>query len=498
MKNGQQKTVLLAEAGSMIVLLAVSITTLMLMIGLAIDAGNIYRARLALQNAADASAMGALNYCSSIGHTDMLRRVGAEGEADENVVAQRFTAHLAPHIARLARLNLGATAQGVEILRAEYLPAGDPEVSSGAAFAIAVSLQQDVDLMLLDLLPQAAFSSQRLVARAVTERRIANVALLIDVSGSMQCPAIGSCDCLPSQGGAGCPAGNTKFDLLLDAVKSFIRMFDDDHDRIVLAPFDLQAQSLALRDFATQLGVESDASTTVIDALVDAIRNEYVPSGSTNICDAFIEAAADLDVLAGDETKSFVLFTEGAPTAGRFFFTDAAAKAALDPFDVGFGRYDYTHYTIDWKQSQLDAATGRPKVFQGPSLLVNSLALTGNSIEELSMPMTNPAAPPRRSTEARCNDDLSAAGAVVSQSDVATVSERVFSPCLSSLEAHAPGNPEVKYGGNYAAGPEQHKRISRLARSLLSLRYSVRRRAAVKEGHCLYGWTWRARRNSSG
>ena len=447
-----------SERGSIMVLFAIVLVALLLVVGVAVDSGNLYRSQLALQNAADAAAFATINQITTIGYNELERRVDAEAIDDQVEIAKRFSAYLRPSAEKVLRLNasnagLKNTDQfPIQIDRVEYLPPGHPETTANAAYAIAVTVRRPIQLYILGALPFTAAVPTTITARATTERRIANLAMVLDLSGSMSCPETGPCDCLALNGASGCPATGRRFDALVLAVKEFIQMFQTDRDRIAIVPFDLSARAFTLKQFGEQLGVSGTSSEAEIEAIADAIRDIYQPRAATNVCDGLTEALAELDRTARNESQSLVLFSDGAPTAGRFLFADSVATPQLDQNNLGFGNYDYINYQIEWLRSPQNIPAGQLPFFPGPSFLLNSDTLRGPSLESLSIAIENAAEPPRPTGRPQCHDGFLAAPAVESASGSATAAQAVFSPCITKLEAHVPGQPNNKYGPTTAAG----------------------------------------------
>ena len=63
------------EAGAVLLLMAGLLVVLLLIVGLAVDSGNLYRAQIALQNAADAASLAGIGYTTTKGKFELDRLV---------------------------------------------------------------------------------------------------------------------------------------------------------------------------------------------------------------------------------------------------------------------------------------------------------------------------------------------------------------------------------------------------------------------------------------
>jgi hypothetical protein len=218
-------------------------------------------------------------------------------------------------------------------------------------------------------------------ADAVAQFRPASIALVLDTSGSMRCGLLkdGSsvCDCLLKAPPNDCDslyAGNQRIDALKAAVGQFVSFFNPNRDRMSIVPFNIVADSGGLFSLvdASDAPAPFGATQSRYDAFFAKVQG-LVPHGNTNTCDGLRTALADMDrasprVLDQDETF-FVLFSDGAPTAGRFGYTQPK-QPLLDLMAAGYPN-DWVQYVISW----LDSSNNR---WTGPSPLVQYTSMPFN------------------------------------------------------------------------------------------------------------------------
>ena len=427
-----------AESGAVMVLVALSLVAVLLSLGLALDAGNLYRAQLALQGAVDAAALSSVNLVN-----ENIR----DFPTDDNA---KMETKLSPYAARSVRVNLSRSGY-------ESRPGHPVTVSVGYSaspatesnlFRFTVTATRKVDYFLMSAIPGFGQKFSEVSASASTERKIANVALLLDASGSMACPAGAPCTCLTPQRTGPCPTTGRKFDQLVEAVGEFIKLFNVDRDRIVFIPFNRSASALTLQELAETLDqngtpLRHPVTNAQIDALKQLMRQKIVPGLETNVCDALLRGRESLRKLASDETLSMVLFSDGAPTAGRFLLSDIKS-GRIGPWvtersgNRASGNYDYSSHAVEWVLPPNPAAPNVFPTFPGPSKLYQTGMFTPLA------PQGNPNA-----QFASCYNGNSDSPPVSSEADIKTATTRAFSPCVNSLEFHVPFAPQQKYGGNY-------------------------------------------------
>lgn len=206
----------------------------------------------------------------------------------------------------------------------------------------------------------------------------ANVVLMIDVSGSMLCPAVGSCDCRTT----GTCAGETKLDKLADGVERFAKHFNPTRDRISVIAFNLAAQQL----YSFSNGQFLNNATSTHPLLAGTTAHQFLTNqtgrlrpvlaalagSNTNHCDALAEGIKELELLSvtlfGNDDGTaitdrrnlqpfLVFFTDGAPNAMRGIFSGGdIPDGSCYPYGstgtsqcvTADGTRDFYHYALEW------------------------------------------------------------------------------------------------------------------------------------------------------
>ena len=252
-----------------------------------------------------------------------------------------------------------------------------------------------------------------------------NVVLAIDVSGSMLCPATGSCACRLTNN---CDPDQSKLALMARGIKDFVEFFNPARDRIAVIPFNLAAQTLYSFVDAAGNPVTLQNSASRNPAITNAnawnfFANRLWPQingdlrnmagSNTNHCDALAEAINELEALSTQLTSTgqwqnrdrtqlqpfVVFFTDGAPNAMRGILPQQKqcrtytqgnpSTYSGTPGDCG--TQDMYHYGLEWVAPN---PTGNPPTLQyrGPGPFVARstdpngvptlfrLNITGNSV----------------------------------------------------------------------------------------------------------------------
>lgn len=310
-----------SQRGAILIVFAVCVLTLFILLGLAIDSGNLYSARLAAQASADAGALAGASL-KVLHKTDAEAQAGAEDVAVMNLKAKGFP-------------NSAAA-------KAVY-DAGDNKIS--------VTVTTNVGLYILKLLPGIGSNFKTVNTRASAVINPAVVSIILDTSESMACPAevattSPSCACAPA---CSQTDGKSKIEALKQAVTTFVNFFDPGRDRINLVAFGTGAEVLVKM---------KNSDTFSLQAVQDAI-DELVAKGATNPSDAFYRAYFDVNRVGQADNVSYVYFSDGAPTAARFVFTDAKRtnykviwserKKRIYPSDRGmpsWAKYDFINWGV--------------------------------------------------------------------------------------------------------------------------------------------------------
>ena len=476
-----------SERGAVLVITAFIIISLFAVVALAVDAGNLFRARLVMQNAADAASLATVNYVALHGRLNLEQEWGITSIDPTSATPsldrrqQLLSARLRPKAEALVRANMEMGGFGhlpdegkqVEIVAPTGLILGANLAADGPAYQYTAALTRRIDYLLMHISLFGPENDSEVVRAAATaERGSANASLVLDVSDSMRCPSGNSqeCDCLfprPDGTRPDCPeAGERRFDDLTEGAAEFLKLFELDRDDIHFVPFNISAGARTFKSVNGVLGLADEyrinlATITAaqVDSLAENLKRDMPPTGATNVCDGLTQAWAMMKDLHNDEPSSFLVFTDGAPTAGRFLYTEAAASSRLSEWNRGYlretlpsgptfdnrlGKYDYMNYSIEWVDSKNEFRAG-------PSLLVESGHLNAAVRLGLFNPDGTAAHSPTRPSPPGCADGLTAALPVSAGQTVEQAAARSFS-CLDSLEAHLPNNPRKTYGSNYSAG----------------------------------------------
>ena len=413
------------SSGAVLVYATFSILALMTVLGLAIDAANLVRVRQQLQKAADAGVLAAFAY---------RIEVGRDAVADQQALYADGLAGLLHEKARqTVLLNLGlsglpSTSDTPVTTSLKYRR--DP---SGQSTEISLSLARHTHYLFMNVLPlellgvASSPDGQIVAVTATARKKRSNVAILFDLSHSMGCPVSGSCECLQN-GGCG---GRKRIDDLIDGMKAFVEEFDLDEDIITFVPFGTAATAFSRSD----LGLDSRLSVEAVDATIAAFKRDPGPQGNTNLCDALMRGWDVMRREASEQEIAYVVFSDGAPTAGRFLFTAPRELPPWNPSDLG--AYDYSHFAVFWQ----DAAGGS---LAGPSVLYQT-GLVELGYSEPQLP-ANSASPQAAAGAARaaCSAQASAPypPAVQFPEDMPVAAAHVFGKCLGDLGFHQPGKPD--------------------------------------------------------
>lgn len=348
------------QRGAVLVFMAFALIVVLAVGGLAIDAGNLFRVQVLLQNAADAGALSGLTMT-------IVEDQHMDIDSEKDLIIDRAE--------QVALENLNAVS---------ITPSSGPTaVVNAVARTINVQITADIDFLLLDLVPFQMLgldspAQVSITTSAGTKRKEAHVALILDYSNSMECPssdptAAGYCKCLTQERTAEtCEeealrvmapnTGRRKFEDLNEAVEDFVDHFDEERDRISLITFNTVAKLRVPVNQHPDGNGRTFVKQDITDALVAAATELMINAdgriaGSTNVSDGFITAYQDMHDkgIVGNKEIAYVYFSDGAPTAGRFLFPNSDTHNTLEGNayvqDEGTnapGLRDYIHYTVQW------------------------------------------------------------------------------------------------------------------------------------------------------
>ncbi|HQH25786.1 MAG TPA: vWA domain-containing protein [Oligoflexia bacterium] len=312
------------EKGATIILFAAVIMCLLTMAGLALDSGNLYSTHLALQAAADAGALAGAGIKAGSKHSTNPVFTAAVAAKSVNVVEDVVKANL-------------------QIRGISNYTFTEPTTWNAGDNTMTVAVSSNVNLYLMGAVPGIGANFRMVTAKATANVDPANVALILDTSGSMACPnepATGSpCDCEPN-----CPQNaSSKIGALKAAVTDFLDFFDPTRDSLsliavgtgaeVLVPFKYKGGGFDRGKFDLQL-----AGLTA--------------QGGTNPSDGFLRAYLNAKDNLIKGKLAYVYFSDGAPTAGRFWFRSAITQHKVR--SESFARYDYLNWGITDKNAAGD------------------------------------------------------------------------------------------------------------------------------------------------
>ncbi|MFN8391932.1 MAG: VWA domain-containing protein [Bdellovibrionota bacterium] len=458
-----------SERGSVLIFFAIVLLTLLTFAGLAIDAGNLYRAQLAAQNAADGASLAITNYVTMRGKYQVeSEAAGGTVSADDAQVSAQVTALLRNQVEHLVHVNFAS--QGFPHLPGNSARS-DRSVSvvsqyrtrslipsqfrDRRSFEYEVQVRRKVDYLFIGALPFFRDGWSEVTAASTSVRNVSDIVLVLDVSGSLRCPVSGPCTCLDPNSGAACSEDASRYHRLIDAVKDFLRMFDLEKDRIYISVYNLAARGYSLSELRRYLGLQGPANAEQIEQIGEYFKQNLQPGSATNVCDGLMTGLEQIGSASPPpQNPTYVLFSDGAPTAGRFLFADDAVKPTkLDQSNLGAGNYDYDLYTVAWNRKG-NIPPGESPYYYGPSLLVESAALRSDVDGEFGVWLEKPAElPPSLMTPGsslpRCKNGRTRAYPMMS-SDPQPAMAQNFGQCLSSFKAHLPGDPQRTYGSEYS------------------------------------------------
>lgn len=454
------------EGGSIIILSLFLIMSLLAVIALSIDSGNLYRARISMQKAADAAALSTVAWVVREGTEAINTAAGVTPTMSPADKQARLDTYLQPYAQRIALANMATS--NMPDISATTIPAAQRRpvtvdgnyvpwnVAGGPVndvFRYDVTLTRRVDYLLMDLLPVwAGGNTKDVTVTSSVIRKVVWTVVLLDISRSMACPAIGACTCTSLARTGPCPATGSKFNTLMGGLRAFLETFDLERDQIILVPFNIKAEAVTVAEAVEQArDIMSNPSLPASsDTIVNFVENVYRPSGMTNLCDGLVSgytklrSLLDSVAIPGNEHIEWVVFSDGAPTAGRYLFDDLKAGGNMPAWRMGSDR-DYIFHNVEWVDDDNSSIVG-------PSLLTQHGAYPIQYQDKnfLTSPPP-PSADNDFATTVSCTGGPTTAPPVDSAATKQTASNQVFGSCLNSLRSHLPGRPLLQYGGDYVA-----------------------------------------------
>ena len=369
----------------------------------ALDIGNIYLWRMRLDKAARAGSLAAVGFRGVQGWDYV--QPGASGNTELiNATKQAVQENLQSYGVSLSPNNIQVNYDSVQDSVAVSVSHTPSTILIGKLNNILnYGFNSPVDV---SGNPIAQSSTLNLSRQHHSNLNRANVVLMLDVSGSMLCPAPGQdpaafpvpCSCRRANA---CGSAITKLDKLADGVESFAKHFNPNQDRISVIAFNLAAQQL----YSFSNGQFLRDATSTHPLLAGTTAHQFLTNqtgklrpvlaalagSNTNHCDALAEGIRELEGLRTAlnvpepprRLQPFlVFFTDGAPNAMRGIFTEGVIpNGQCDTYITGTnsgtgnatrspagscGTRDFYHYALEWVA--LDG--GVTKQYRGPAPFV--------------------------------------------------------------------------------------------------------------------------------
>ena len=409
------------SSGYVLIFFALILGVLVSIAGVAVDVGNLYIIRNRLERAAKAGALAGVGYRSLRGW-DYFSTYAAGGATPKStavteelfgvisgvVRANMQAAFSAPSDASAAEVAEPSTVPGnlgnLTVLRTftPLPPNNNTNFYNASNDTFTARVTYNAPTFIIGRLSAALGAATcpldirdgqyrcpiTVTETAQLERAV--VALLLDISGSMNCPANNALGCICRTNNT-CGTSGRVIDALVAALAGFRGFFNPYRDYITVIPFNLAA----FNSFRIVPGTAASGSPLSFGSdqprYDDFMNNKtsltgLIPKSNTNICDAFIEAIAELKRINNlANFHPFVIaFTDGAPNAFRGEFKGAVVNTAA-PTTLGDLRRDNnltqtsTTLTNDWYQYGLEWSTATTPLttYRGPGPLVNRQLIGG-------------------------------------------------------------------------------------------------------------------------
>ena len=400
------------SSGYVLVFFTLILGVLVSIAGVAVDIGNLYIIRNRLERAAKAGALAGVGYRSLRGW-DYFSTYAAGGATPKStavteelfgvisgvVRANMQAAFSAPSDASAAEVAEPSTVPGnlgnLTVLRTftPLPPNNNTNFYNASNDTFTARVTYNAPTFIIGRLSAALGAATcpldirdgqyrcpiTVTETAQLERAV--VALLLDISGSMNCPANDTTNCKCRTDNSCLPTGRV-IDALVTALITFRGFFNPYRDYITVIPFNLAAFNafpIVTGGAASSFG---ETPALYADFINKTSLAGLTPKSNTNICDAFIEAIAELKRITNlDRFHPFVIaFTDGAPNAFRGEFTGAVVNPT-PPATVGNLQRDnnpatstgltndWYQYGLEWSTAPTPAAT--PTTSRAPGPLVN-------------------------------------------------------------------------------------------------------------------------------
>jgi hypothetical protein len=399
--------------GYVMVFMAITLGLFLSFAAAAIDMGNIYLWKLRLDKAARAGVLSGLGYRSLKGWQTIY---GGEPQFNGSEPLRKNAA-LSSEMQKLltgtnqvvidnlqASFPPGTTSRNMEDLKpttpdyATVLQSLPNDAYNPVTDELEVSYQYDVPTFLVGRASKmlgfntVCGESQGTKCRVTTTQRAqldyANIILLLDLSGSMNCN-VGDSNCAcRNTGTCGAPGTTRVLDILRpaavmngsSALEHFYKMFNPFRDRISVIPFNMAATvSFGFLNQQTNGPQSFGANQEIFGNGFKRVISSLTATSNTNPCDAFAQAIGQTNTLftalqganptlqQQDMRPFVVLFSDGAPNAMRGVFQNLtdAANTAINTNNLP---NDWYHFALEWAISRNTST----ETYTGPAPLVNA------------------------------------------------------------------------------------------------------------------------------
>lgn len=351
------------------VLFALSLAAFLTLAAMAVDLSILYAWRLRVERASKAAAFSALQYRSLRGWDYFFDATAAASDKFESDARRE---EMRTFLRNAVANNLRSSGN-FDDSRLQ-LPGNSFYDGTSDALSLTVTYQAPTYFIgrLLPLLgnsnPQEFYTVSHTNAASLDP---ASVALLLDVSGSMNCPN-SNCSCRVNSGtSTACDPAQATINDLVAALTQFKQFFNPFHDYIAVIPFNLAATKSFSIVSAGNMVPFGNSAARLASFNTSTSRAGLSPQSNTNICDALIQAADEFEQVDTIEdaqsrrTRKFtVLFTDGAPNAFHGVFSPPVERSNSATAGV----------TNDWYEYSLEWRTSAGVLYRGPGPLVQPLA----------------------------------------------------------------------------------------------------------------------------
>lgn len=360
MRSYSRTHLLRDESGAFIVLFAILLVAFLVLVGIGIDVGNMYRVRRQAQNAVDAAAFAAASQFARDFRGASLAAAGPDTYIG-TVVPLGSTTPSSPGTLATNGFNAAKdvllanfTAHGIterQATKYEFYREVDANNLESRSFRVTAYVTSPI--FFLKLL-RGVGSVQQMDVHSRVRIPPAVISLILDVSGSMLCTDT-DCTCAQYDNPGSHPEclNQRKIDRLEGAVTQFCDRFDFNYDRMSITVFSLGAGTL-LR-MGDVRGFDRTAIPGIIASLDTATRTSGTAAPSaTNAGDGLFQAFDDIYRISNDPArrgaaqrlfllngntelytlkKTYVFFSDGAPNAGRFRVGNALGSSGINNSD---------------------------------------------------------------------------------------------------------------------------------------------------------------------